>query len=136
MIVIEKHIYWKISFAFGAMLLITSPVYSQVASTIQTPPASAVAALSSEKSLHELALANLVASNCEINDVTKGDAALIGGTAQAVASHMNLTMDVYISNYVQPAMMKLATPTACEEHEPMTSDVLQNIKDLGGTVLN
>lgn len=136
MIVIDNLIQRKISFAFGAMLLITSSVHSQVASTIQTPPASAIATLSSEKSLHELALANLIASNCEIKGVTKGDAALIGGTAQAVASHMNLTMDVYIANYVQPAMMKLATPTACEEHTPMTSDVLQNIKDLGGTVLD
>lgn len=126
----------KISFAFGAMLLINSPVYSQVASTIQIPPTSAIAALSGEKSLYELALTNLVASNCEISGVTKGDAALIGGTAQAVASHMNLTMDVYITNYVQPAMMKLATPTACAEHTPMTNEVLQSIKDLGGTVLD
>ncbi len=133
---IDSQMQRKISFAFGAMLLITSPVYSQVASTIQTPPASAIAALSGEQSLHELALANLVASNCEISGVTKGDAALIGGTAQAVASHMNLTMDVYITSYVQPAMMKLTTPAACEEHAPTTTNVLKKIKELGGTVLD
>lgn len=59
--------------ALGLALMICAPVLAEL-STIRTPPEAALASISNEAWLRELALANLVASNCELSDLTTGDA--------------------------------------------------------------
>lgn len=129
----QKHC--NLYFTACLFLLIGSTAHAQVQSTIQTPPAAAIASLSDEKSLSDLALANLVASNCKIDGLSHGDTGLVAGTAQAVASHLNLSMDDYFASYVRPAMMKLTNPDACLDHAPMTISMVEKLKELGGRVL-
>ncbi|ABL70825.1 hypothetical protein Pden_2741 [Paracoccus denitrificans PD1222] len=113
----------------------SNPAYANMVSTIQTPPEQGIEELSNAQSLHELSLANFIASNCRIEGVGAGDAALIAGTAQAVAGHMGLSMDDYFSNFLQPALNKVSMPDACDKHAEATRDIALRLKELGGAVI-
>lgn len=85
--------------------------------------------------MYALSLANLTATNCEMAGIDAGDAALIAGTAQAVASHMGLSMDDYLSTYVQTALRQFAMADACESHAESTREMVLKVKELGGVVI-
>ncbi|SEO31730.1 hypothetical protein SAMN04489859_106713 [Paracoccus alcaliphilus] len=115
--------------------IVASPAHGDVISTIQTPPSQVIEDLSTSETLYELSLANLIATNCEIEGVKAGDAALIAGTAQTVASHMGLSVDDYFSTYLQPALQEISAPDACEKHAETTRDIALKLQELGGSVI-
>lgn len=115
--------------------IVASPAHGDVISMSQTPPSQVIEDLSTSETLHELSLANLIATNCEIEGVKAGDAALIAGTAQTVASHMGLSVDDYFSTYLQPALQEISAPDACEKHAETTWDIALKLQELGGSVI-
>lgn len=104
-------------------------------STIRTPPPHAIEALSTDSSLHALSLANLIATNCEMADIDAGDAALIAGTAQAVAGHMGLSTEDYLSTYIQTALKQFAVADACEKYAGATREIILKVQELDGVVI-
>lgn len=122
--------------AIGAFVFLCSPVFAKTYSMIQTPPAAAIASISSAETLHQLVLANLIASNCNGSGLTKGDAGLLGGTAQAVAEHMGGSGDQYFSDYIHPAMIKVMVPDTCDQYGGDARKVLEILKGLGGVVVD
>lgn len=119
----------------GLCLIGVHPACGNVISTIRTPPEQVIEDLSNSWFLHRLSLANLVATNCQIEGMKAGDAALIAGTAQAVASHMGLNAEEYFSAYLQPALQEIGASDACERHGDATRDIARKLKELGGTVI-
>lgn len=122
--------------AIVAFLSLGSPVLAQTYSVIQTPPPAAIASISTEETLHRLILANLVASNCNGAGLTKGDAGLLGGTAQTVAEQMGVGGEQYFSEYIHPAMMKLMVPDRCEKYGGDARKSVEMLKRIGGVVVD
>lgn len=120
--------------ALGAALLIIA-AGPGVCSEIRTPPPAALAPLATGETLHQLALANLIASNCQLSGLSGGDAGLLAGTAQALAQEMGIKTEVYFSEYLQPAIAHLAAPEACTTHASTTRAMVDRLKGLGGAVL-
>lgn len=116
-------------------LLLGSSVGAAPITTIQTPPADAIATLSTATSLQALSLTNLIATNCNVADLPASDAALLAGTAQAVANHMSLSTGDYFDQYIAIALQQFSTPDACTKHAGMTRDLVEQIKALGGRVI-
>lgn len=104
-------------------------------SEIQTPPPAALAPLATEEMLHQLALANLIASNCQLPGLSSGDAGLLAGTAQALAAQMGISTEVYFAAYIQPAIVNLAAPDGCSRHAGATRAMVARLETLGGSVL-
>ena len=123
-------------FAVSSFLLVCAPAVAEPLATIRTPPPSAIASISNEETLQQLVLANLIASNCEIAELQAGDAALLAGTAQAMAEQMKIGTEQYFSDYIHPAMAALATPDSCNHYAGPTQDMVKQLKELGGAVLN
>lgn len=119
----------------SVITIVSSPLCAQPVSTIRTPPAANFDSLSNEDTLRRLALANVIASNCEIPGLTKGDAGLLAGTAQVVADRLGITTEVYFAEYIHPAMGKIATPKGCEQNASIARDLVEIVKALGGEVL-
>lgn len=107
----------------------------EVLSVIQTPPESEIAEWASEPSLHGLALANLVASNCTLEGLEAGDAALLAGTAQQVASHMGVGQEEYFSVYIGSALREMGAAGACDIYAESTRSLVLILKERGGAVL-
>ncbi|MBK4215710.1 hypothetical protein JJJ17_07220 [Paracoccus caeni] len=120
--------------ALGLLIVTNTPVLAET-SIIRTPPVAALAPISTEATLHELVLANLVATNCKLSDVTHGDAALIAGTAQTVAEQLGVSTEIYFSMYVNPAMLEIAGPEGCAQHAGAARAMVGHLKELGGEVL-
>lgn len=118
-----------------SLVALPAPTAAQPFASIQTPPQANLAALSNEASLRQLALANLVASNCKVQGLSSGDAALLAGTAQSIAEQLGVTTEQYFSGYIHPAMLDLAAPDGCTRHAPMTGSMVETLKSLGGKIL-
>lgn len=112
------------------------PAGSKALPLIQTPPQSAIAGMASVPALHGLALANLIASNCAIEGLEAGDAALIAGTAQVVAQHLGVGSDEYFSVYINGALREFGAADACHIHAASTLSLASSLKAQGGAVLN
>lgn len=121
--------------AFSLVALSALPAHAQPYTTVQTPPASAIASISSEDTLSQLALANLVASNCADHGLTKGDAGLLAATAQAVAEHLGVSTETYFSGYIHSAMAEIAGSDGCGQHADAARSLAEKVKELGGAVL-
>lgn len=119
----------------STFVAICAPSSAQPYSTIRTPPLANLAPMSNEASLQQLVLANLIASNCKIPDLTSGDAALLAGTAQVIAEQLGVSTDQYFSAYVHPAMLKIVTESGCDQHADMAGAMVENLKALGGSIL-
>jgi len=118
-----------------ALVAIHAPAAAQPFATIQTPPQANLAALTNAASLRQLVLANLVASNCRLPNLSSGDAALLAGTAQSIAELLGVTTEQYFSGYIHPAMLELAAPDGCTQQAQMTGHMVAMIKGLGGKIL-
>jgi hypothetical protein len=123
-------------FVVGSCFFIGASAFAEPYTTIQTPPDLAIASIASKETLQQLVLANLIVSNCKITDLTTGDAALLAGTAQAVAEHMEISSDKYFSDYIHPAMSEIAAPDSCNRYAGAARDRLAHVKELGGTIIN
>lgn len=122
--------------AIGAFFFLGSTVFANTYSVIQTPPAAAIASIANEEMLHQLVLANLIGSNCNGSGLTKGDAGLLGGTAQTVAEHIEVGGDQYFSEYIRPAMMKMMVPDSCEKYSGDARESVEILKRIGGVVVD
>lgn len=127
-----------VALAAMASLSVTAaqPAQPKALPVIQTPPQSAIAGMASVPALHGLALANLIASNCAIEGLEAGDAALIGGTAQVVAQHLGVGSDEYFSVYINGALREFGAADACHIHAASTLSLASSLKAQGGAVLN
>jgi hypothetical protein len=118
-----------------SLALIAGPGHAQGLTGIRTPPAEALAEFATEEGLRRLALANLIASNCQVEGLLPGDAALIAGSAQEVAALMGLTTEGYFHSYIGQALAQLAAPEACQREAHIARDSAARLRALGGQVL-
>lgn len=115
--------------------LTSSATMANPTATVQPPPPDIIAGLARPEMLHALALANLVASNCPVEGQGRGEASLIGATAQTVATHMGLSFQDYVAQYVEPALGRMRDPQVCETFGTAALDMAKELQHLGGVIL-
>lgn len=119
-----------------ALSSLSVPALAQSLTNIRTPPVERLRPLATEEGLQRLALANLIATNCEIAGLLPGDAALIAGSAQEVAKLMGLSTEAYFQNYIGPALSRFGATGACQLEADRARESAAELRALGGEVLS
>lgn len=113
-------------------LFVATPALADGAVTVQLPEPGQIASAASADFLMQLVMANVVGMNCPGYILTDGEWALITGTADRVATALQIDTGTYDDQFYGPAFAALDQPGTCDAEGPKIAPLIDRLKQMGG----
>jgi hypothetical protein len=120
---------------FRALLLalLATPAFAEDPGFVTLPDDASITTSATPELLMELVVANVVGMNCADYRITDGEWALLTGSADKVATALNV-MDSgdYDAKFYSPAFDLLDKPDTCLTEGPKIAPLIDRLKGMGG----